>query len=86
MESINPFDYGYPVDPKRQCEAKVKGTRHRCKKLPIVDRHFCAYHSVMTGSIASAKFLNPGDTATVSVEGLGTAIQGQALMVGELCE
>lgn len=28
---------------------------------------------VMTGSIVSTKFLNPGDTATVSVEGLGTA-------------
>ena len=28
---------------------------------------------VMTGNIVSTKFLNPGDTATVSVEGLGTA-------------
>lgn len=28
---------------------------------------------VMTGSVVSTKFLNPGDAATVSVEGLGTA-------------
>ena len=28
---------------------------------------------VMTGSIVSTKFLNPGDTATVSIEGLGEA-------------
>jgi len=28
----------------------------------------------LTGSIVSTKILNPGDTATVSVEGLGTAM------------
>ena len=28
---------------------------------------------VMTGSIVSTKFLNPGDTAVVSIEGLGEA-------------
>jgi 2-oxo-3-hexenedioate decarboxylase/2-keto-4-pentenoate hydratase len=28
---------------------------------------------VMTGSVVSTRFLNPGDIATVSVEGLGTA-------------
>jgi len=28
---------------------------------------------IMTGSVVSTRFLNPGDIATVSVEGLGTA-------------
>jgi len=28
---------------------------------------------VMTGSVVSTRFLNPGDIATVSVEGLGSA-------------
>ena len=43
------MDHGYPVDPKRQCEAKVKGTHHQCKNPAIVDRHFCAYHNGLAG-------------------------------------
>lgn len=39
------IDQGYPVDPERQCEAKVKNTYRRCKKPAIVGRHFCGYHS-----------------------------------------
>ena len=46
---IKTLDPEYPVDPKRQCEAKVKGTHHQCKKPAIMDRHFCAYHSGLAG-------------------------------------
>ena len=49
LKKIKTLDHGYPIDPDRQCEAKVKGTHHRCKKPPIVDRHFCAYHSGLAG-------------------------------------
>ena len=43
------MDHGRPVDPERQCEARVKGSYHRRKKPAIVDRHFCAYHSGLAG-------------------------------------
>ena len=46
---IKTLDHGYPVDPDRQCGAKVKGTHHRCKRPTVVDRHFCAYHSGLGG-------------------------------------
>jgi hypothetical protein len=44
-----PMDHGYLVDPRRPCEAKVKGSYRWCKKPAIVDRHFCAYHSGLAG-------------------------------------
>ncbi len=46
---LRQLDHGHPIDPERQCEAKVKGTHHRCKKPAIVDRHFCAYHNGHAG-------------------------------------
>ncbi len=49
VKIIKTPDHGYPVDPERQCEAKVKDTHHRCKSPTIMDRHFCAYHSGLAG-------------------------------------
>ena len=43
------MDHGYPVDAARQCEAKEKNSYRRCKKLALVDKHFCAYHSGLAG-------------------------------------
>jgi len=45
----HPMDHGYPIEPKHQCEAKVKNSYRRCKKPAIVDSHFCAYHSGVAG-------------------------------------
>jgi hypothetical protein len=49
VKIIKTLDHGYPVDAKRQCQAKVKNSHHRCKNPAIVDRHFCAYHSGLAG-------------------------------------
>ena len=43
------MDHRHPVDPYRQCEAKVKKSYRRCKEPAIVESHFCAYHSGLAG-------------------------------------